>query len=52
MKLKRVIKKGLVLVVVYSCAMFCVLMMAEKVERLEEKEKLQKQCNIAIKIEK
>lgn len=52
MKLKKVVKRGIVVVCVYALAMVCVLMMADKVERLEEKERLQKECNVALKIEK
>ena len=52
MKIKKVVKKGLVLAAIYACAMLCVLLMAEKVERLEEKEKQQQEYNVAIKINK
>lgn len=52
MKLKRTVKKGLTLIGVYFLAMMCVLMMAERVERLEEKEKTQIECNVAVKIDK
>lgn len=51
-KLKRVFMRGLALVAVYAFAIICVLMMADRVERLEEKERLQNECNVAVKIDK
>ena len=52
MRLKRTVKKGLALLGVYFLAMICVFMMAERIERLEVKEKAQIECNMAVKINK
>ena len=52
MKLKMIFKKGLVIATIYFFAMVMVLMMAERVERLEEKSKLEKDYNVAVNIDK
>lgn len=52
MKFKNGVKKGLKLLAVYFLAMLLVLMMAEKVERLNEIEKMEREANVAVKIDK
>ena len=52
MKLKNIVKKGIAIICVYGFAMLCVLMMAERVERLDAQVKLRAECNVAMKIEK
>lgn len=52
MRLKMLFKRGLIVAVIYTLAILCILMMADHVERLEEKERLESKQNIAIKIDK
>ena len=52
MKLKMIFKKGLVIATIYFFAMVMVLMMAERVERLEEKETQEKEYTVAVKIDR
>lgn len=52
MKLKNVMKKGLKLLAIYFIAIICMLMMADRVERLNEKERMEKVTEIGMKIDK
>ncbi len=52
MKLKKGIKKGLKLIAIYSVAMICVLLMAERVERLNEIEKLESEVMAVVNFNK
>lgn len=52
MKLKDVIKKGIRLLAIYSVAMVVVLLMAERVEHLNEIERMEREVNVAVKINK
>lgn len=52
MKVKEIIRKGIIVVLIYSVAMIGVLLMSDKVERMNELEKEKNQCNLAVKIDK
>ena len=52
MKLKDGVRKVLNLVLVYVIAGALIFAMSERVERLNEQERLEKQCNVAVKIDK
>lgn len=52
MKLKNVVKKGLKLIAIYSLAMICVLLMAERVERLNELEKMESEVMTVVNFSK
>ena len=52
MKLKNVVKKGLKLIAFYSIAMICVLLMAERVERLNELEKMESEVMTVVNFSK
>lgn len=52
MKLKEGVRKGLNLVLVYVIAGALIFAISERVERLNEQERLEKECNVAIKITK
>ena len=52
MKLKEGVRKVLNLVLVYVIAGALIFAMSERVERLNEQERLEKQCNVAVKIDK
>lgn len=50
MKLRSFVKRGFVILSVYSIVTFCVLMTADRVERLEENGFSTTNCGVAIKI--
>lgn len=52
MKKKDALRKVLNLVLVYVIAGIVIFAMSERVERLNEQERLEKQCNVAVKIDK
>ena len=52
MKLKEGVRKALNLILVYVIAGTLIFAMSERVERLNEQERLEKECNVAIKITK
>jgi hypothetical protein len=52
MKMKDGVRKVLNLVLVYVIAGALIFAMSERVERLNEQERLEKQCNVAVKIDK
>ena len=52
MKMKDGVRKVLNLVLVYVIAGIVIFAMSERVERLNEQERLEKQCNVAVKIDK
>lgn len=52
MKLKNIVKKGLRLATIYFIAILCMLLMAERVERLNEQERYEREIAIAEKIDK
>ena len=52
MKLKNFVKKGLKLNAIYSLAMICVLLMAERVERLNELEKMESEVMTVVNFSK
>lgn len=52
MKLKSFIKKGLTLTAIYFVAIIIILMMAERVERLNELERMKKETEISMKFSK
>ena len=52
MKLKNVVKKGLKLIAIYYIAMICVLLMAERVERLNELEKMESEVMTVVNFSK
>jgi hypothetical protein len=52
MKMKDGVRKVLNLVLVYVIAGALIFAMSERVERLNEQERLEKQCNFAVKIDK
>lgn len=52
MKLKSFVKKGLTLAAIYFVAIIIMLMMAERVERLNELERMEKEAEISMKISK
>ena len=52
MKMKDGVRKTLRLVLVYIVAGIVIFAMSERVERLNEQERLEKQCNVAVKIDK
>ena len=52
MKLKKGIKRGLKLIAIYFVAMICVLLMAERVERLNEIEKLESEVMTVVNFNK
>lgn len=52
MKLKDGVKKGLKLLAIYFIAILCMLMMADRVERLNEQERMEKVTEIGMKIDK
>ncbi len=52
MKLKKKVKNILKVVGIYVIAMVCVLMMAERVERLNEIERSKNEVSISVKIDK
>ena len=52
MKLKEGVRKVLNLVLVYAIAGSLIFAMSERVERLNEQERLEKEYNLAVKITK
>ncbi|MBO5121521.1 MAG: hypothetical protein J6C28_07565 [Bacilli bacterium] len=52
MKLKEGVRKALNLILVYVIAGVLIFAMSERVERLNEQERLEKECNVAVKITK
>ena len=52
MKLKERVRKALNLILVYVIAGALIFAMSERVERLNEQERLEKECNVAVKITK
>ena len=52
MKLKEGGRKALNLILVYVIAGALIFAMSERVERLNEQERLEKECNVAVKITK
>ena len=49
MNFKRIIRNGLNILGIYVIAMICILIMAEKVERLNEIDRLENGISVAIK---
>lgn len=52
MKLKEGVRKVLNLALVYIIAGALIFAMSERVERLNEQDRLEKECNVAVKITK
>ena len=52
MKLKRGVRKALALVMVYVVSGIVIFAMSQRIERLNEIERQQKECNVAVKIDK
>ena len=49
MNLRKIIRNGLNVLAIYVIAMICILIMAEKVERLNEIDRLEKGISVAVK---
>ena len=49
MNLRKIIRNGLNVLAMYVIAMICILIMAEKVERLNEIDRLEKGISVAVK---
>ena len=52
MKLKDGVRKVLNVALIYIIAGALILVMSERVERFNEQERLEKECNVAVKITK
>ncbi len=49
MKLKDSVRKALTLILIYVIAGIGIFAMSQRVERLNEEERLQKECNVVVK---
>ena len=52
MRIKKSVRKVLNLILVYVIAGIIIFAMSERVERLNERDRLENKCNVAIKIDK